>query len=203
MLVKRLQPDRLGHLSDSDLLKQYLEGREEAFATLLHRHKRKVWSHIYLMVRDREVTEDIFQETFIKVVNVLKGDRYTDEGKFLPWVLRMAHNMVIDHFRRGKKMHLLRSDDEHDVFARIKQTDQNVEQRMVNLQIDEDVRKLIDTLPPEQREVVIMRTYMNMSFKEIADVTQVSINTALGRMRYALINMRKLIDKNAMMLERA
>lgn len=203
MLVKRLQPDRLGHLSDSDLLKQYLEGREEAFATLLHRHKRKVWSHIYLMVRDREVTEDIFQETFIKVVNVLKSDRYTDEGKFLPWVLRVAHNMVIDHFRRGKKMHLLRSDDEHDVFARIKQTDQNVEQRMVNLQIDEDVRKLIDTLPPEQREVVIMRTYMNMSFKEIADVTQVSINTALGRMRYALINMRKLIDKNAMMLERA
>lgn len=203
MLVKRLQPERLGHLSDSDLLKQYLEGREEAFATLLHRHKRKVWSHIYLMVRDREVTEDIFQETFIKVVNVLKSDRYTDEGKFLPWVLRMAHNMVIDHFRRGKKMHLLRSDDEHDVFARIKQTDQNVEQRMVNLQIDEDVRKLIDTLPPEQREVVIMRTYMNMSFKEIADVTQVSINTALGRMRYALINMRKLIDKNAMMLERA
>lgn len=203
MLVKRLQPARLGHLSDSDLLKQYLEGREEAFATLLHRHKRKVWSHIYLMVRDREVTEDIFQETFIKVVNVLKSDRYTDEGKFLPWVLRVAHNMVIDHFRRGKKMHLLRSDDEHDVFARIKQTDQNVEQRMVNLQIDEDVRKLIDTLPPEQREVVVMRTYMNMSFKEIADVTQVSINTALGRMRYALINMRKLIDKNAMMLERA
>ncbi|QQR85660.1 MAG: sigma-70 family RNA polymerase sigma factor [Flavobacteriales bacterium] len=203
MLVKRLQPQRLGHLSDSDLLKQYLEGREEAFATLLHRHKRKVWSHIYLMVRDREVTEDIFQETFIKVVNVLKSDRYTDEGKFLPWVLRVAHNMVIDHFRRGKKMHLLRSDDEHDVFARIKQTDQNVEQRMVNVQIDEDVRKLIDTLPPEQREVVIMRTYMNMSFKEIADVTQVSINTALGRMRYALINMRKLIDKNAMMLERA
>ena len=203
MLVKRLQPARLGHLSDSDLLKQHLEGREEAFATLLHRHKRKVWSHIYLMVRDREVTEDIFQETFIKVVNVLKSDRYTDEGKFLPWVLRVAHNMVIDHFRRGKKMHLLRSDDEHDVFARIKQTDQNVEQRMVNLQIDEDVRKLIDTLPPEQREVVVMRTYMNMSFKEIADVTQVSINTALGRMRYALINMRKLIDKNAMMLERA
>lgn len=203
MLVKRLQPARLGHLSDSDLLKQYIEGREEAFATLLHRHKRKVWSHIYLMVRDREVTEDIFQETFIKVVNVLKSDRYTDEGKFLPWVLRVAHNMVIDHFRRGKKMHLLRSDDEYDVFARIKQTDQNVEQRMVNLQIDEDVRKLIDTLPPEQREVVVMRTYMNMSFKEIADVTQVSINTALGRMRYALINMRKLIDKNAMMLERA
>ncbi|MBS1583312.1 MAG: sigma-70 family RNA polymerase sigma factor [Bacteroidetes bacterium] len=190
-------------LTDIELVHLYTGGEERAFEVLLHRHKRKVWSHIYLMVRDREVTEDLFQEAFIKVVHHLKAGKYNEEGKFLPWVMRIAHNLVIDHFRRNKKMPLVRSNDEHDVFATVAQPDKNVEDRMVNVQIDEDVRKLIEHLPGEQREVVIMRTYLGMSFKEIAEHTEVSINTALGRMRYALINMRKLIKQHRMQLERA
>ena len=203
MLVKRLRPAPAVVLSDIELVNAYAAGDELAFETLLHRHKRKVWSHIYLMVRDREITEDLFQETFIKVVHHLKAGKYNEEGKFLPWVMRIAHNLVIDHFRRNKKMPAARSTEEHDVFATIAQGGLNVEQRMVNTQIDDDVRKLIDQLPEEQREVVIMRTYLSMSFKEIAEHTGVSINTALGRMRYALINMRKLIQKHQMLLERA
>ncbi len=190
-------------LNDQELVRLYLEGNEKAFETILQRHKRKVWSHIYLMVRDREITEDLFQESFIKVVHTLKTGKYNEEGKFLPWVMRIAHNLVIDHFRRAKKMPLLRSNDDHDVFATISQPGKNVEQKMVNVQIDADVRKLIDHLPEEQREVVIMRTYLGMSFKDIAEQTDVSINTALGRMRYALINMRKLIRKHEMALDRA
>jgi RNA polymerase sigma-70 factor (ECF subfamily) len=190
-------------LNDQDLVRLYLEGNEKAFEQLLHRHKRKVWSHIYLLVRDREITEDLFQEVFIKVVHTLKGGKYNEEGKFLPWVMRIAHNLVIDHFRRNKKMPLVRSNDDHDVFATIAQPGKNVEQRMVNLQIDEDVRKLIDHLPDEQRDVVVMRTYLGMSFKEIADQTDVSINTALGRMRYALINMRKMIRQHEILLDKA
>ncbi|MBL7983040.1 MAG: sigma-70 family RNA polymerase sigma factor [Flavobacteriales bacterium] len=189
-------------LNDQDLVRLYLEGNEKAFEQLLHRHKRKVWSHIYLLVRDREITEDLFQEVFIKVVHTLKGGKYNEEGKFLPWVMRIAHNLVIDHFRRNKKMPMVRSNDDHDVFATVAQPGKNVEQRMVDLQIDEDVRKLIDHLPDEQREVVVMRTYLGMSFKEIADQTDVSINTALGRMRYALINMRKMIKQHEMVLDK-
>ena len=202
MLSKRQRTARAGVLNDQELVRLYLEGQETAFEELLNRHKRKVWSHIYLLVRDRELTEVLFQETFIKVVNTMKGGKYTEEGKFLPWVLRIAHNLVIDQFRRSKKMPLVRGNDDHDVFAAIQQPGQNAEQRLVNGQIDADVRKLIDHLPEEQREVVIMRTYLNMSFKEIAEHTDVSINTALGRMRYALINMRKLIDKHDIALER-
>ena len=202
MLSTRISTKATGFLNDQELLLKYLGGDESAFEALLHRHKRKVWSHIYLLVRDRELTEDIFQDTFIKVVRTLKSGRYNEEGKFLPWVLRIAHNLVIDHFRRTKKMPLVRSREDHDVFATMQQPGKNVEQKMVNVQIDADVRKLIDNLPEEQREVVIMRTYLSMSFKDIADHTGVSINTALGRMRYALINMRKLIDKHEMVLER-
>ncbi len=190
-------------LNDQQLVHAYLEGKEKAFELLLSRHKRKVWSHIYLLVRDRELTEDLFQESFIKVVHTLKTGKYNEEGKFLPWVMRIAHNLVIDHFRRVKKMPLVRSNDDHDVFATIAQPGKNVEQRMVNVQIDADVRKLIDSLPGEQREVVLMRTYLGMSFKEISEHTEVSINTALGRMRYALINMRKMIKENEIILERA
>ena len=190
-------------LSDIELVRHYISGNEHAFEILLLRHKRKVWSHIFLMVRDREVTEDIFQEAFIKVVHHLKAGKYNEEGKFLPWVMRIAHNLVIDHFRRNKKMPMVRSNDDYDVFATHSQSDKNVEERMVNAQIDEDVRKLIDKLPPEQKEVVVMRTYLGMSFKEIAEHTDVSINTALGRMRYALINMRRLIKQHGMQLERA
>lgn len=195
-MLSKVQPDIA-------LVHAYTAGDEQAFEILLHRHKRKVWSHIYLMVRDREVTEDLFQETFIKVVNHLKGGRYNEEGKFLPWVTRIAHNLVIDHFRRNKKMPLVRSNDDYDVFGTVAQPGKNVEERLVNAQVDDDVRKLIDHLPPEQREVVVMRTYLGLSFKEIAEYTGVSINTALGRMRYALINMRKLVKEHNMLLERA
>ena len=183
--------------TDQQLVRAYLEGSEAAFETLL------LWSHVYLLVRDRELTEDIFQEAFIKVVNTLKNGKYNEEGKFLPWVIRIAHNLVIDHFRRNKKMKLVRRNEDHDVFATIAQPGKNVEQRMVNVQIDADVRKLIESLPDEQREVVIMRTYLSMSFKEISEQTDVSINTALGRMRYALINMRRMIKERDLVLERA
>jgi RNA polymerase sigma-70 factor (ECF subfamily) len=203
MLVKRLRTAKAVATPDTDLINAYVAGDESAFETLLLRHKRKVWSHIYLMLRDREITEDLFQETFIKVVHHLKAGRYNEEGKFLPWVLRIAHNLVIDHFRRNKKMPTVRGTEEHDVLGGIAQPGLNVEQRLVNVQIDTDVRRLIDQLPQEQRDVVIMRTYLNMSFKEIAEHTGVSINTALGRMRYALINMRKLIQKHQMQLDRA
>ncbi|MBK9147864.1 MAG: sigma-70 family RNA polymerase sigma factor [Flavobacteriales bacterium] len=203
MLSKRTFAKAAVSIDDQELVRRYLNGQESAFETLLHRHKRKVWSHIYLLVRDRELTEDLFQEVFIKVVNTLKGGRYQEEGKFLPWVLRIAHNLVIDQFRRNKKMPLVRSKDDHDVFAAMQQPGMNAEQSLVNGQIDADVRKLIEHLPDEQRQVVIMRTYLNMSFKEIADHTGVSINTALGRMRYALINMRKMIRQHEIALERA
>ncbi len=190
-------------LSDLELVRRYTQGEEHAFEVLLHRHKRKVWSRIFLMVRDREITEDLFQEAFIKVVNHLKEGKYNEEGKFLAWVMRIAHNLVIDHFRRNKKMPMVRSNDEYDVFATHAQPEKNVEERLVNLQVDEDVRRLITKLPPEQREVVMMRTYLGMSFKEIAEHTDVSINTALGRMRYALINMRKMVKQHGLQLERA
>ncbi len=203
MLTKVKGPAKAGVLNDQQLVRLYLGGDEKAFETLLFRHKRKVWSHIQVMVRDREVTEDLFQETFIKVVHTLRAGGYNEEGKFLPWVMRIAHNLVIDHFRRNRKMPLVRGHADHDVFATVAQPGKNVEQRLVNGQIDADVRKLIDHLPEEQREVVIMRTYLGMSFKEIAGLTGVSINTALGRMRYALINMRKLIEKHGMSLDRA
>ena len=202
MLSQRKISVVTGALNDQDLVLKYLQGEELAFATLLQRHKRKVWSHIYLLVRERELTEDLFQDTFIKVVHTLKTGKYNEEGKFLPWVMRIAHNLVIDHFRRNKKMPLVRSNEDHDVFGHIPQPGKNVEQRMVNAQIDDDVRKMIDHLPEEQREVVLMRTYLGMSFKEIAEHTEVSINTALGRMRYALINMRKMIRENEIILER-
>ena len=189
-------------LNDKELVKLYLEGDELAFETLLRRHKNKIWSHIYLLVRDRDLTEDLFQDTFIKVVNTLRSGRYNEEGKFLPWVIRIAHNLSIDHFRRAKKMPLSRSNDNYDVFGTIGDGRDTVEQQIVNAQIDADVRKLIDKLPPEQKQVVIMRTYLSLSFKEIAAYTDVSINTALGRMRYALINMRKVAEENKMSLVR-
>ncbi|HOZ40625.1 MAG TPA: sigma-70 family RNA polymerase sigma factor [Flavobacteriales bacterium] len=203
MLSKMFSPAKAGLFTDQELVHLYLEGSEKAFEILLHRHKRKVWSHIYLLVRDRELTEDLFQDVFIKVVHTLRSGKYNEEGKFLPWVMRIAHNLVIDHFRKCKKMPLQRGNDEHDVFATLAQPGKNVEQGLVNGQIDEDVRKLIEHLPEEQREVVIMRTYLGMSFKEIAELTEVSINTALGRMRYALINMRKMIKQHDLAMERA
>ncbi len=188
-------------LSDQELVRRYLEGRESAFEMLILRHKNKVFTHIYMKVKDRDLAEDIFQDTFIKVVNTLKAGKYNEEGKFLPWLMRIAHNLVIDHFRRNKKMPKVREQDEYSPFAVLDNGDMAVDDRLAVDQIHDDVRQLVAMLPEEQREVVILRHYADMSFKEIAALTQVSINTALGRMRYALINMRKMVEETHMVLQ--
>lgn len=192
----------MSRLEDRELVKLYLDGTESALAELLQRYQSKVFTHIILLVKDREIAEDIFQDTFIKVIHTLRSGRYNEEGKFLPWVTRIAHNLSIDHFRRAKKMPMSRSDDEYDVFASVSMNDDTIEDKIVEEQIHSDVKKLIDLLPAEQREVVMMRHYQGMSFKEIAEATDVSINTALGRMRYAVLNMRKIVEEKNIILTR-
>lgn len=187
-------------LSDSELIRAYRGGDEQAFEILLTRHQERVYTKINFIVRDSELANDLFQDTFIKVVRLLKEGKYVEEGKFLPWILRIAHNMAIDHFRRNKKMRMVRSRDEMDVFATIDTGDAHIEDLLVEGQIHSDVRRLIDQLPEDQREVVRMRMYDSLSFKEIADTTGVSINTALGRMRYAVINLRKIVGENNIQL---
>tara|TARA_Y100000739_G_scaffold211107_1_gene202203 strand:+ start:132 stop:716 length:585 start_codon:yes stop_codon:yes gene_type:complete len=187
-------------LSDSELIRAYRGGDEQAFEILLTRHQERVYTKINFIVRDSELANDLFQDTFIKVVRLLKEGKYVEEGKFLPWILRIAHNMSIDHFRRNKKMRMVRSRDEVDVFATIDTGDAHIEDLLVEGQIHTDVRLLIDQLPEDQREVVRMRMYDGLSFKEIADTTGVSINTALGRMRYAVINLRKIVEENNIQL---
>ena len=187
-------------ISDRELIRAYRGGDEQAFETLLTRHQERVYTKINFIVRDSELANDLFQDTFIKVVRLLKEGKYVEEGKFLPWVLRIAHNMAIDHFRRNKKMRMVRSRDEMDVFATIDTGDAHVEDLLVEGQIHSDVRRIIDELPEDQREVVKMRMYDNLSFKEIAETTGVSINTALGRMRYAVINLRKIVGENNIQL---
>ena len=187
-------------LSDSELIRAYRGGDEQAFEILLTRHQERVYTKINFIVRDSELANDLFQDTFIKVVRLLKEGKYVEEGKFLPWILRIAHNMSIDHFRRNKKMRMVRSRDEMDVFATIDTGDAHIEDLLVEGQIHSDVRRLIDQLPEDQREVVRMRMYDSLSFKEIANTTGVSINTALGRMRYAVINLRKIVEENNIQL---
>ena len=178
-------------ISDKELLLQYEEGRDTALELLINRHKDRVYTTVYLFVRDKYLAEDIFQDTFIKVIDTLKKGKYKEEGKFLPWVLRIAHNLCIDYFRKIKRLPAVTTREGFDIFNILPFADDNVEEKMVKDQTHDKVRALVDSLPTEQKEVVILRHYANMSFKEIANVTNVSINTALGRMRYALINMRK------------
>mgnify|MGYP000404615055 FL=1 len=188
-------------LSDQVLLNHYLSGDRSAISKLIERHSRRVKDYIHMMVKDRDVADDIFQETFIKAVRVIDEGRYTDNGKFLSWILRIAHNQVIDYFRRKKQRNNVSEGDAgYDILNNQKFSDHTVEEKLITNQIETDVRKLIDFLPPEQKEVVLMRYYMGLSFKEIAEQTDVSINTALGRMRYALINLRKLIDEKQLIL---
>lgn len=187
---------KANQIPDRDLVRQYIGGDDQAFETLLKRHKNQIYTKILMLVKDREVADDIFQDTFIKVINTLRSGRYNEEGKFLPWVLRIAHNLSIDYFRKGKKMPKVRSDEENDVFATIPNEDMHVEDELVWNQMLSDVKDLLDHLPEEQRTVVVMRHYYGMSFKEIAETCDISINTALGRMRYALINLRKVIEKH-------
>ncbi|MBP7167828.1 MAG: sigma-70 family RNA polymerase sigma factor [Bacteroidia bacterium] len=186
--------------TDQELVSLFLKGKEDTLQQLILRHERKVFTSIYLLVKDRDLANDLFQETFIKVINTLRSGNYNEEGKFLSWVLRIAHNLVIDHFRSLKRMPMVYDNDEYSVFDTIQLEDSNIEDKIITEQIHGQVRRLIEELPYDQREVVIMRHFANMSFKEIADTTQVSINTSLGRMRYALINLRKLIDEKQLVL---
>lgn len=187
--------------SDRALLGQYLAGDQSAISQLIDRHSRRVRDYIRMMVKDRDLADDILQETLIKVVRVIDEGRYTDSGKFLSWILRIAHNQVIDHFRQQKQQkHLTEADAGYDVLGTLRFAEPTIEDRMVSEQIAADIRALIEELPAEQREVVKMRYYANLTFKEIAEATDVSVNTALGRMRYALINLRRMIQEKKMVL---
>ena len=188
-------------LSDKKLLNSYLSGNRSAISQLIERHSRRVRDYIRMMVKDNDVADDIMQETFIKAVRVIDSGRYTDNGKFLSWILRIAHNLVIDRFRAQKQNRILNeSEAGYDLLGTIRLADNSVEDDMIAAQIDSDLRRLVDQLPAEQRDVVLMRYYSGMSFKEIAEHTDVSINTALGRMRYALINLRRMIKEKNMIL---
>lgn len=187
-------------IEDSVLVKNYIGGEEKALEILINRHNQKIISFIYSKVLDRDVAEDIFQDTFIKVIKTLNRGSYSEEGKFLPWVMRIAHNLIIDHFRKNKRMPKFEGGEDFNIFSVIKDDKLNVEKQMIKDQIDSDLSYLIDELPDDQREVLIMRIYKDMSFKEIAENTDVSINTALGRMRYALINLRKIVQRNNIVL---
>ncbi len=185
---------------DQVLVGQYLAGNEAAFEVLLRRHKSRVYGYIRMMVKDGQLAEDIFQDVFVKAVLTMKKGSYNEEGKFLPWIMRIAHNQVIDTFRKNKRYPTVDGGPDFDIFNVIKDEDRIIDEEMVIGQIHSDVKKLIEFLPKEQRDVLIMRHYNDMSFKEIAEDTNVSINTALGRMRYALINLRRLIEEHNVVL---
>ncbi len=188
-------------VSDKELIRKYLDGNQAGLEKLIHRHKNRVFAYILMIVKNKELADDLFQDTFIKVINTIRAGSYNEEGKFVQWVMRIAHNLIIDHFRKSKRIPVIdNNSDEFDIFDTIKFQDISVEDKMIKDQIHEDVRNLIEFLPSEQKEVLFMRHYFEMSFKDIAEQTDVSINTALGRMRYALINLRKLIDEKEIIL---
>ena len=188
--------------TDEELVVLYSEGNNEAFDILLTRYKDRIYSYIYYTVKDSDLTEDIFQETFVKVIMTIKQGRYVETGKFSSWVTRIAHNLIIDHFRQERNENLISNDEdeENDLFNRKELSEGTIEDALVTRQIHSDIRRLVAALPENQREVLIMRYYKNMSFKEIADATKVSINTALGRMRYALLNIRKMAEDHQIQL---
>lgn len=188
-------------LSDQELIKRYLDGNERSFEILLNRHKQKIYTSIYLFVKEQSLAEDIFQEVFIKIIDTLRKGKYNHEGKFLQWAMRISYNMCVDYFRRSKRRPQVSPTETFDIFDVLQVTDENAEQTIIRSQTHDKVRKLVDMLPPEQREVVILRHYADMSFKEIAKLTRVSINTALGRMRYALINIRRMIEEKEVVLQ--
>lgn len=188
------------NIPDSFLVKDYVAGDESALATLIERHQSKIFGFIYSKVADRDVSDDIFQDTFIKVIKTLKSNSYNEEGKFLPWVMRIAHNLVIDHFRKNKKMPMYRETEEFSIFSIMTDNQPTIENQIITAQVETDLKRLIEELPCDQKEVLMMRIYQDLSFKEIAELTGVSINTALGRMRYALLNLRKVIEKNNIIL---
>ena len=187
-------------IPDAALVSRYIKGEEYALEILINRHKQKIYSFIYSKVYDRDVTEDIFQDTFIKVIRTLKRGAYNEEGKFLPWVMRISHNLVIDYFRKNSGMPKFDNSGEFSIFSVLSDSSLNAEKKIIKEQVENDVKRLVEELPEDQKEVLLMRIYEDMSFKEISDKTGDSINTALGRMRYALINLRKIIDKHNIVL---
>jgi RNA polymerase sigma-70 factor (ECF subfamily) len=188
-------------LDDRQLVRSYLEGNERAFEELLNRHKNKIYTSIYLFVKERSLAEDIFQDTFIKIIDTLRKGKYNEEGKFVQWAMRIAYNMCVDNFRRNKRKPTVSPTDEFDIFSILETNEINAEAKIIQSQTHAKLRSLVDQLPEEQREVVILRHYAEMSFKEIAALTRVSINTALGRMRYALINIRKMVEEKEIILQ--
>ena len=192
---------KLGKLEDHDLVAQYRSGNEQAFEVLIRRHKKRIFLQIYSKVQDADVADDLFQETFIKIIRSLRKDNYEEKGKFLPWAIRVANNTTLDHFRRESRKKEFRPSGEFTVFDTYGEVDQSYEQEVIEAQINEDLYKLIKFLPEDQRKVLELRIFCNYSFKEIAEETDVSINTALGRMRYAVSNMQKLMVKHNISLE--
>jgi RNA polymerase sigma factor (sigma-70 family) len=189
------------NLNDQSLIDQYLQGSEKAFAELIRRHQQKIYTSIYLFVKDREVAEDLFQDVCIKIIDTLRKGNYNHEGKFSQWAIRIAYNMCVDQFRRNKRRTKVSGGEDFDIFDILELPDENREDQLIRSETHNRIRQLVDSLPEEQREVVILRHYADMSFKDIAQLTRVSINTALGRMRYALINIRKLMEEKRMVLQ--
>ncbi len=190
--------------SDRELIGRYIKGEQKGLEQLISRHQNRIFAYILMIVKDRDLANDLFQDTFIKVINTIRAGSYNEEGKFLQWVMRIAHNLIIDHFRKSNRIPVIDNSKNEDfnIFDTINILDKSIEEEMITEQIHKDVRKLVELLPDEQKEVLIMRHYAEMSFKDIAEVTNVSINTALGRMRYALINLRKLIaEKNIVLTQ--
>ena len=187
-------------ISEQELIGKYLTGYEPALEQISRRHKSRVCSYILMVVKDKDLAEDLFQDTFIKVINTFRSGQYKEEGKFIQWVMRIAHNLIIDYFRKAKRIPVMENNDDYDIFDKVRIPVESIEEMLITEQIHRDVKKLIDYLPKEQKEVLVMRHYDDMSFKDIAETTNVSINTALGRMRYALINLRKLVKEKDVIL---
>jgi len=188
-------------VTDQELVKRYLSGDSVSLERLISRHKNKVYAYILMVVKDRDLADDIFQDTFVKVIHTLRNGSYKEEGKFIQWVMRIAHNLTIDHFRKSKRLPVIENgNDDYDILETLRLTDPSIEEELISAQIHNDLRQLIELLPEEQKEVLKMRHYNEMSFKDIAEQTEVSINTALGRMRYALINLRKIIQEKELAL---
>lgn len=187
-------------LTDNQLIQEYINGKNSSIEILIHRYSKKVYGYIMMIVNNRDIADDIYQDTFLKVIHTVKSGKYNEEGKFIQWVMRIAHNLSIDHFRRGNRMPMIETDENFDIFDVLYGQEYSVEDKIIMNQIHSDVRDLLGYLPDEQREVMYMRHYQDMSFKDIAEQTNVSINTALGRMRYALINLRKIIAEKEIVL---
>ncbi len=195
-----MQTSHTKYNNDSILVENYINGDESSLDKLIQKHKSRIYNFIFSKVLNRDIAEDIFQDTFIKVIKTLKRGFYNEEGKFLPWIMRIAHNLVIDHFRRSNRIPKFENNSEYDIFQNLSDSSLNAEKSIIKNQVSTDLQHLVDELPDDQKDVVIMRLYRDMSFKEIAENTGVSINTALGRMRYAIINLRKMINDNQIIL---